>query len=58
MTWLRKKKNRQKYKLLTSACEKRALNNLKSLSPAFSGGRIVEMNLHLLTERSTVQCIC
>ena len=58
MTWLRKKKTNNKNKLLMIVCEKIALNNLKSLSPAFSGGRIVEINLHLITGRSTVQCVC
>ena len=57
MTWLRKKKQ-TKIQTINECFRKRALNNLKSLSPAFSGGRIVEMNLHLLTERSTVQCVC
>ena len=52
MTWLRKEK------LLLIACEKKTLNNLKILSPAFSGGRIAERNLHLPTRRSTVQYVC
>ena len=48
----------KKRKMLLIACEKKTLNNLKILSPAFSGGRIVERNLHLLTRRSTVQYVC